>query len=159
MNRADTSIRVYDRMANGDVAPIRTIRGGNSQLAGPVAISLDVTNGEIFVANGADDSITVYPILADGNVPPIRRIAGIATGLAIVDTDLSCGGLGWGGLQVDTQHDELVVPCSFGGTTGCLLTFSRTANGNVAPIRHITGRRRSCQPLFLGQGSGVCSST
>lgn len=140
VNRGDSSIRVFDRAASGDVEPLRMIRGGNSQLAAPVSIAVDAMNGEIFVANAADDSINVYPIDANGNVAPTRRIVGASTGLSIIDAQEGSGcGDGIGGLHVDPVNDEIVIACTEAFEPGCLLTFSRTANGDVAPLRNISG--------------------
>ena len=131
------SVVVHPTSARGNVAPIRTIQGGATGLAmGKIVsgigvafdgIEVDETNGEIFVVNSAavPPSITVYGVTDDGNVAPRRTIQGANTTLAHpVD------------IAVNAQHGEIYVTDSdpFGRR---LLTFSRTAVGNVAPIRTV----------------------
>jgi hypothetical protein len=75
-------ITVYDRGATGDVAPIATIRGSNTQLFSPNGIAVD-GSGKIYVANfkGPNSSITVYSPGSNGNVAPIAVISGPITGV------------------------------------------------------------------------------
>jgi hypothetical protein len=133
----DTSIRVYPQATNGEGIPLRTLRGGNTQLASPIAIAVDAARGELFVANADDDSITVYPTSADGNVAPIRRIAGPSTGLRIGQVPILSNGDA--GLHIDSENGELWVPCSEGSMEGCLQVFARDADGDAAPLRTIAG--------------------
>jgi DNA-binding beta-propeller fold protein YncE len=140
LEQSDSSLRVFPQSADGDIAPLRIIRGGNTGLAAPVSIDVDATHGEIFVANGDDDSITVYDIAASGNVAPVRRIAGASTGLMITSYVGSCV---QPGIRVDPVNDELFVPCSAPDPSNttvpyCVDVFARTANGDTAPIRRIT---------------------
>ena len=97
---AADSINVYAPNTNGNVAPIATIAGPNTQLKLPQGIAVD-SDGKIYVANDGNledpaedasryddrpradpaNSITVYPPGSHGNVAPIARINGPLTGL------------------------------------------------------------------------------
>lgn len=80
MAGAAASITVYAKGANGNVAPIRTISGSNTELNGPNGIALD-SSGNIYVSQYFSNSVTVYANGANGDVAPIRTISGSATSL------------------------------------------------------------------------------
>ena len=135
------SITVYSLMANGNVAPLRTISGGATGLAEPIGLAVDTVHGELLVANAS--SITVYSRTANGNVPPLRTISGLSTGL--IDPF---------GLAVDVAHGEVlvsnfgIVPVPGGEGSpnpGFITVYSRTANGNVPPLRTIAGAATGLQ--------------
>jgi hypothetical protein len=119
---ATGSITVYPRTANGNVAPRRML-GGFTTGAG--AIALDAVNGEIFVS--ASNRILVFPRTATGSVPPLRSISGAATGLVSP-----------AGILVDPARNEVVVT-NQNQFVNSVTTFSRTASGNVAPLRTLSG--------------------
>jgi hypothetical protein len=123
-NRATNSVTVYSRTASGNTAPVRTISGGATGLSFPNAVVVDLTNDELFVANGTG-AVTVYSRTANGNVAPLRTLGGPATGL-----------IGPIGLALDLTHNELFV-ADF--TADTVNVYNRTANGNVAPLRKLTG--------------------
>ena len=120
------SITVYARTANGNVAPLRTISGGATELNDPVGLAVDTVNNEVVVANFSGHSITVYGRTAGGNVAPLRTISGAATGLNFPF-----------GLAVDTVNNEVVVVNSRGNFS--ITVYSRTASGDVPPLRTISG--------------------
>jgi len=122
-NFVGNSITVYNQTASGNVEPIRTISGGNTGLAGPVAVAVDPVHDEIAVANFNNNSITVYKQTADGNVKPLRTIIGAATGLNQPE-----------GVAVDPVHNEIIVTNGGGNT---VTVYSRTADGDVTPLRTI----------------------
>jgi len=69
-----SSITVYAAGANGDAAPIATIRGSNTGLNFPLGIALDGA-GDIYVANFGASNILIFAAGASGNVTPIATIA------------------------------------------------------------------------------------
>ncbi len=69
-----SSITVYAAGANGDAAPIATIRGSNTGLNFPLGIALDGA-GNIYVANFGASNILIFAARASGNVTPIATIA------------------------------------------------------------------------------------
>ncbi len=126
------NVSVFTRTASGNVAPLRTIVGPATGLTGPVGLAVDTVHNEVAVANGGTGapgtaSITVYALAANGNASPIRTISGPSTsGLA-----------GAFALIIDTVNDELAVLTPNGG--GVVTVYARTANGDVAPLRTISG--------------------
>src|SRR5262249_48030290 len=122
------SITVYSRTANGNVAPLRTIKGSATGLSGPSGLALDILHNELGVPNAIPNSITVYSRTAHGNVAPLRTLSGTGTGL----NDPS-------GVAVDTVHDELFVANVAGFGPGFITVYSRTAHGNAAPLRSLSG--------------------
>ena len=127
-NGGGDSVTVYARTANGNMAPIRTISGGATGLSTPRGLAVDTVNNELAVANSlSPPSITVYALTANGNVAPLRTISGAATGLSVNTV----------GLAVDTVNNEFFV--AIGSPANSILVFARTANGNVAPLRTISG--------------------
>jgi sugar lactone lactonase YvrE len=73
--------------------------------------------------------VTIYQQTAKGNVKPIHTITGSSTGLSQPY-----------GITVDSKHKVYIVSTSGGSqSTGSLTVYAAGANGNVAPIRTITG--------------------
>ncbi len=87
------SITVYDRLANGDTAPKRTITGDRTHLGMPIKVFVDDKNNELIVADD-QEGILVFDRLADGNAMPKRMIASHNMP---------------NGVFVDNGRDELVV--------------------------------------------------
>jgi DNA-binding beta-propeller fold protein YncE len=97
-------------------------------------IAVDALNNEIFSANYYDKTITVYSRTDSGNVAPARTISGAATSL-----------IGPQSIAVDTVNNEIFImnyqpsPSPIGQPIISITVFSRTANGNVRPLRAISG--------------------
>ena len=129
------AVVVYDLNASYPLndTPKRIIAGPSTGLAKPTGIHVDMVNLELYVSNDLDGnfSVVVYPLSASGDAAPIRTLQGPLTGL-----------YGPVGMVVDHVHDELIVVSykvpgvQFGSTVS---TFSRTASGDVAPLRVIKG--------------------
>jgi DNA-binding beta-propeller fold protein YncE len=100
-----------------------------TQIDGPVSIAIDTVNNEIFVGNNNNSSITVYGRTANGSVAPMRTISGASTGIS-----------GPWGMAVDTVNNEIFVSnYSANNWSGSITVYGRTASGNVAPTRSISG--------------------
>ncbi len=137
-NYFGNSVTVYARTASGDTAPVRTIVGGSTKLDSPVGIDFDPLHDELIVGNrsAADtstaSSIVVFSRTADGDAVPLRTIAGAATGLNFSHM-----------LMVDPLSNEIFVVNAAGSATppapDSVTVYSRTANGNVLPLRTLTG--------------------
>jgi hypothetical protein len=129
-NQGNSSVTVYSAGSSGNVTPIATITGTNTGLLNPFGIALDSSN-RIYVANGLNTttpSVTVYAAGSNGNVAPIATIAGPNTGLA----DPS-------GIAVDPTGRIYVGNENSPSFNGIVTVYNAGANGNVAPIRTITG--------------------
>ena len=110
-----STIRVFNARAAGDVAPLRTITG----FGFAISVAVDVEADEVFVGT-VDGGIFVYPRTGNGSPAPLRIIQGNLTTLGDV-----------AGLFVDRVNDELYA-ANYGGS---VVVFSRLADGNVAPLR------------------------
>jgi DNA-binding beta-propeller fold protein YncE len=132
----DHSIRVYARTATGNASPLRTLSGRATGLNKPWGVAVDPLSNELVVANYGDNSIRVYPRTASGDTAPLRTLEGRTTGLSIPQ-----------GVAVDALNNELVVTNlyptydqnsrSYGYVP--VTVYARTASGNTAPLRTLTG--------------------
>jgi len=125
-NQFAQAILVFRGDANGEEPPIRIIQGPLTQLHDPDRVDVDPVNNEILIPE--DDKILVFPREASGNVAPIRVLS--STGNTL------------GELNTDPIRNLLVVGGS--SRTGArrehaLMTFPRTAQGDVQPRTMITG--------------------
>jgi hypothetical protein len=96
---------------------------------------VDPVHDEIYVPEGV--KILVYPRTANGDVAPIRVITGPDTGIGATRA-----------VTVDPTRNLIIAATQVWGTDeenrargSELRIFSRTANGNVKPLRVITGLR------------------
>jgi DNA-binding beta-propeller fold protein YncE len=117
------SITVYRRDANGDVAPVRVIKGPRTRLNWPAGMAIDVERGEIYVANDGDSSVLVFRTSAEGDAAPVRVLQGPKTLLRYPN-----------GVFVDKVNDELWV-ANFGNHTAT--AYKLNAGGDTAPVRVI----------------------
>jgi sugar lactone lactonase YvrE len=119
--------------ASGNVAPMRTLRAmgaTNTGIGGVLGMGVDA-GGSLYIANDMANvsDILVFAPSANGDVAPIRRIAGSATEM-IGNTV---------GVTVDAAGNIYVSTESITPAFEAVLEFAAGANGNVAPIREITG--------------------
>jgi hypothetical protein len=131
---ASPSVTVYGRTDSGNTAPLRTLSGALTGLVGPHALTLDLTNNELFVANTINaNTITVYPRGASGNTAASRTLGGALTGIsgpvavavtqaaivATLDVDASVTAT-----KYDALTDGLLILRYLFGLTGTALTDS-----------------------------------
>jgi hypothetical protein len=134
---ADRAVRAYLRTATGTTAPLWQL--GPTLAWKPAALAFDATHDEVvglgWNTNGQLE-LFVHQRGA-GNAIPIRHIAGPAAGLG-----------GATGIVVDPVADEYLV--SF--ADGAIRAYPRTGDGDVAPLRTISGPR-----TLLSQPSGIAT--
>jgi DNA-binding beta-propeller fold protein YncE len=119
-------ISVFARLANGNVAPIRTIEGQATNLSRTMhGLAYDAVNDEIIVPVALSGAILIFRGDAAGETPPIRVIQGTRTGLVRPQT-----------IAVDAVNDEILTADP---ARRSVFVFDRTATGNVPPKRVITG--------------------
>jgi hypothetical protein len=111
--------------AKGEEPPVRVIQGPRTEIRRADRVAVDPIRKEIFVGDGGQ--VLVFPADAQGDVAPIRAIRG-------PETLLTDGGGGGAPIAVDPATGTLVV-----STRRRLLMFDSTANGNVKPLRVISG--------------------
>ena len=111
---------VFDRNANGDVAPIRAIRGPDTMLeggGGPPAIAVDPVTRTLIVATRG---LLIFDSTANGNVKPLRVITGDGAGAG----------------RLAAAHNGLIFAGSRGNSVG---VWSVNDSGN-APARFKIGQ-------------------
>jgi hypothetical protein len=113
------------------------------QSVSPAAFAC-LTKPCLYVANFYAPSVTVYQQAANGNVKPLHTIAGSNTGLH-----------GPYGVALDASRNVYVVNTNGGSAfTGSVTVYAAGANGNVAPIRTITGSNTGLfYPFCIGLDS------
>lgn len=128
-------ILVFRGGATGEEPPIRVINGSKTQLIAPDRLAVNPVHDEIYVPEGV--KLLVFSRTANGNVAPIRVIMGPDTGIGATRA-----------VTVDPQRNLLIAATQAWGTDeenrargSELRIFPRTANGNVKPLRVITGLR------------------
>lgn len=124
----------FDRTASGNAAPVSSIEGNLTKLGGgATGPAYDAVHDEIIVA-AVDSATSTYRILtfagtASGNAPPLRSIEGAATNLSVVNA-----------VAYDPVHETIyVAEGGYNAVPPNVLVFPRTADGNVAPSRMISG--------------------
>jgi DNA-binding beta-propeller fold protein YncE len=117
------SIRIYRGDANGNVPPIRTIQGKQTQLAWPMGIDVSRERNELAVANYGNNSVLVFARTANGDVAPTRVIGGSRTGI-----------IGPVAVGFDRKNNEIWV-ANYGDHSA--VVFDVGASGNVEPKRII----------------------
>ena len=96
-------VLVFNATADGDVAPIRMIKGPKSRIKNPTGIFLDLEHDELWVANFGNHTATVYKSSASGDAPPLRIIR---TGPEKEPTLM----IGNARIAYDTKREEILVP-------------------------------------------------
>jgi DNA-binding beta-propeller fold protein YncE len=122
------AILVFKGDARGDQLPIRIIQGSNTGLIRPQTVEVDPVNGEIVAADSSSRAILIFDRLANGDVAPKRKIGGPKTDFRDIV-----------GIAVDPVANVIVAANRSAGGPNGLYMFDRTAEGDVAPIRHIGG--------------------
>jgi hypothetical protein len=139
-NFSGNSLTTYPTTANGNVAPTSTISGSYTDLSDPVDVTISA-NGTIYVVDygyNGPAGILVFAAGATGNVAPARNITGYNTGLV---------GAGPSSIAKDLKGNIYV--CTQNARSSAVLVFAKDANGDVAPIRTISG---SYTGLYNGSG-------
>jgi hypothetical protein len=131
-------ILVFRGGATGEEAPLRVINGSKTQLIAPDRLAVDPVHEEIFVPEGV--KLLVFPRTATGNVAPSRVITGPNTGIGATRA-----------VVIDPQRDLIIAATQAWGDDDDddsrdrqgseLRIFPRSANGNVKPLRVISGLR------------------
>jgi 6-phosphogluconolactonase (cycloisomerase 2 family) len=102
-NPVTNEILVFRAADNGNVAPIRVLKGSKTFLNVPNGVFVDTKNNELLVANYGNHSATVYPRTASGDMAPIRTIRGAP---ANAQTPLF-GNIG--AITYDTKRSQLIT--------------------------------------------------
>jgi hypothetical protein len=113
--------------ATGNVAPVSTITGSNTQLSSPQHLFLDTANDRLYVANQGGSSVLVFDAVSTltgtVNQTPTRVLSGAATNLT-APTDVT----------LDPTNNLLYVA---NGTSILVFAGASTVSGNTPPVRNI----------------------
>jgi DNA-binding beta-propeller fold protein YncE len=139
------SITVYPLEGNGDIKPLRVIRGPKTLMNWPSHMALHVQRQELFVANDADDSVLVFKATDEGDAAPIRVLKGPNTGIKHPP-----------GIALDERLGEIFV-ASMGNAS--VTVFPITASGNVKPVRTVRGAPIGTVGLNIGNPGAVAYDT
>jgi hypothetical protein len=125
------SILVFPRTASGNAYPTRVISGPATSLTIPASIAVDAANDELVTTSSFPPSILIFARTANGNVSPLRTITGAAT---LIGTQQPKATL-------DIVNNEILARVNprWPSTVSSILVFPRMANGNVPPLRLISG--------------------
>ena len=137
LNASGTSLVSFPLGASGDVAPSMTISGNLTNIQSAGGLAVDAQHA-FYVATPL--AILVFAPGATGNVAPARTIAGPA---ALPSTDKFA--------SVAVSPDGTIYAAS--QASGApqnpkILVFAQGANGNVAPVRTITGPTTTMQAVL-----------
>jgi DNA-binding beta-propeller fold protein YncE len=120
--RGNGELATYSAAANGDIAPLRTIKGASANLLTPEGVAV-AANGAIWTCDFDLNTISEFSATAHGNVAPIATLAGSNVPIHdCADVTLSAGGKIYAS-SYDGQNGN--VPAVAGWNSG--------ASGNVAP--------------------------
>lgn len=129
------SVTVYAAGATGNIAPVQTIRGPNTQLADPLGIALDPVNGDVYVESEGCGSpyfycIEIFASGANGNIAPTGIIRGKKTKLSNST-----------GVAFDASGNLYVANYAGVGykNRGAVTVYASGSVGNVAPVQTISG--------------------
>ncbi len=154
---SSSAVEVYPAGSNGDVAPIATINGDQTELGNPQGVALD-SNDNIFVTNdglissGREvsplpyDSVNVYPAGSNGDVAPAVLIRGGMTGFNSPE-----------GIALDAKGNIYVANTGlWNGYPGTVTIYPPARSGNVKPLAIIRGGPDTeiSRPMAIALDSG-----
>ena len=139
------SVTVYQKNAQGDVAPVRIIAGDKTRFDWPTGIAVDPDHDELFITNDNGDEILVFRASASGDVAPIRVLKGPQT---LIENPT--------GLYLDTVNNELWV-ANFGNHMATV--YRRDAAGDTPPLRVIRSAPADAPTPMIGNPHPVAYDT
>jgi hypothetical protein len=105
-NDADQSVVVFGglKTANGNIAPVRVLKGNRTKLNYPTGVFVDNNHQELWVSNLGNASANVYPLNATGNIPPLRTIRSAPLGHSSLTFGRTAA------VAYDPNRQEILVP-------------------------------------------------
>lgn len=105
-NDINQSVLVFRNAAaaQGNVAPVRVLKGDKTRLRNPTGVFLDRKNQELWVSNLGNASATAYPLMATGNAPPLRIIRSAPEGKRSLNFGRTAA------VAYDSKREQLLVP-------------------------------------------------
>jgi DNA-binding beta-propeller fold protein YncE len=136
------AILVFPRTGNGDVAPLRVLRGPRTLLDGPKRIGVDGKNNLLVIGNREPAGFLIFNRTDDGDVAPKAVISGPRTGITSSGPQQ---------IQMDPEHRQIIAAIreerllgGSGNEPGTLKSafvgvWNYTDNGDVPPKAVIRG--------------------
>jgi hypothetical protein len=126
-----SSVNIYSTLVDGNVPPLTVIGGSQTQLTQVNGIVVNAS-GEIYVVDTDTNQIVGFAAGSSGNAAPNVVIGGSNTNLS------------WPiGLAQDAVGNLYVAncgsDCNGGSLPPCVLEFAAGSNGDVAPMKNISG--------------------
>ena len=90
--------------AQGNVAPVRVLKGPKTLLRNPTGVFLDTKNQELWVSNLGNASASAYPLMANGDVAPLRVIRSAPEGKKSLNFGRTAA------VAYDRNREQLLVP-------------------------------------------------
>jgi hypothetical protein len=90
--------------AQGNVAPVRVIKGAKTKLSYPTGIVLDLVHREVWASNMGSSSATAYPLMANGDVEPLRQIRSAPEGKRSLNFGRTTA------VAYDPTREQILVP-------------------------------------------------
>jgi hypothetical protein len=115
-------ILVFPRTANGDVAPIRVIKGPDTMMKNARSIAIDPVRN--LIAVDSNNGLLIFPRTANGNVKPLRSIRGPGGNFRIIPEK------GWIVAVADAGGDD--------EDERGIAVWNITDSGNVPPVFLLT---------------------
>jgi 6-phosphogluconolactonase (cycloisomerase 2 family) len=90
--------------AQGNVSPVRVLKGEKTRLRNPTGLFLDRKSQELWVSNLGNASATAYPLMANGDVAPLRIIRSAPEGKRSLNFGRTAA------VAYDSNREQLLVP-------------------------------------------------
>ncbi len=129
-------LSVFNSTDSGDVAPLRGIVGGLTQLFGVSGLAVDAYRNQVAVTNGLGSSLTIYGRDGVNDVKPVRAIEGSGTRLNYPAAAALYLGLDSTTQQPDHSGDQYIV---LNRDNDSIVTYAWNDSDNVTPLRTIWG--------------------
>src|ERR1700679_259667 len=125
-------IAAFARLAGENTPPVRTLEGHKTLISRTMhGFAYGEPRDEIVVMSPLAQAVLVFRGGANGEEPPIRVIQGPHTQIEGAFPGTGANDK----VNVDPVNNDIYVP----STPTSVLVFDRTANGDVAPKRVLTG--------------------
>ena len=133
------AILAFPRTGNGNIKPLRVLRGPKTLLLNPYRIAVDGANNMLVIANQDPPGFLIFDRDADGDVAPRQIISGPNTGVYGNPQQI----------QMDPERKQIIAAIPGGRrpaegeerAPGFIGVWKYTDDGDVAPTHVIRGSR------------------